>query len=52
MHHSGPLSLTFEGAEQGFGGKNCQKCESGKTLYPHIQNKADWDQLKQSMTHN
>ena len=24
MHHSGPLSLTFEGPEQGFGGKNCQ----------------------------
>ena len=24
MHHSGPLPLTFEGLEQGFGGKNCQ----------------------------
>ena len=24
MHHSGPLPLTFEGPEQGSGGKNCQ----------------------------
>ena len=27
MHHSRPLPLAFEGAEQGFGGKNCQKCQ-------------------------
>ena len=30
MHHSGPLPLTFEGLEQGFGGKNCQNASPGK----------------------
>ena len=29
MHHSGPLPLTFEGPEQGFGGKNCQNGSGG-----------------------
>ena len=29
MHHSGPLPLTFEGPEQGFGGKNCQSGSRG-----------------------
>ena len=24
MHHSGPLPITFEDPEHGFGGKNCQ----------------------------
>ena len=30
MHRSGPLPLTFEGPEQGFGGKNCQNESQGK----------------------
>ena len=30
MHHLGPLPLTFEGPEQGFGGKNCQNGSQGK----------------------
>ena len=30
MHHSGPLPLTFEGPEQGLGGKNCQNGSQGK----------------------
>ena len=30
MHRSGPLPLTFEGAEQGFGGKTCQNASQGK----------------------
>ena len=30
MHHSGLLPLTFEGLEQGFGGKNCQNGSQGK----------------------
>ena len=30
MHHSGPLSLIFEGLEQGFGGKNCQNGSRAK----------------------
>ena len=32
MHHSGPLLLTFESLQQGFGGKNCQNGSRGKTL--------------------
>ena len=32
MHHSGPLLLTFEGLEQGFGGNNCQNGNRGRTL--------------------
>ena len=28
MHRSGPLPLTFQGLEQGFGGKNCQNNQS------------------------
>ena len=30
MHCSGPLPLTFEGPEQGFGGKNCQNASRGE----------------------
>ena len=30
MHHSGPLLLTFEDPNQGFGGKNCQNGSQGK----------------------
>ena len=33
MHRSGPLSLTFEGPGQGFGGKNCQNARQGKPCY-------------------
>ena len=32
MHHSGPLPLTVEGLEQGFGGKNHQNGSRGKPL--------------------
>ena len=30
MHLSGPLPLTFEGPEQGFGSKNSQNVNQGK----------------------
>ena len=36
MHGSGPLPLTFEGPEQGFGGKNCQNGSRGKPSCPHV----------------
>ena len=32
MHHLGPLPLTFEGGEQGFGGKNCQNGSRGNLV--------------------
>ena len=35
MHHSGPLPLTFEDLEQGFGGKNCQNGSQGKLYCKH-----------------
>ena len=38
MHHLGPLPLTFEGPEQGSGGKNCQNGRRRKPCYikPYI----------------
>ena len=33
MHCSGPLPLTFEGLEQGFGGKNYQNGSLGKPCF-------------------
>ena len=55
MHCSGPLLLTFDDPEQGFGGKNCQNGSRGKPCFGHIgdgKTTNKYDYFNSTVSHN